>query len=64
MGVDFECSWLAYRRVRITYIREIYAEKGVAVNEVWVFAYVVMPIVVVAFGYGMMKLSQWQDRMH
>lgn len=32
-------------------------------NEVWVFAYVVMPIVVVAFGYGMMKLSQWQDRM-
>jgi hypothetical protein len=32
-------------------------------NDAWIFAYVVTPIVVVAFGYGVMKLSQLQDRI-
>ncbi len=31
-------------------------------NGLWIFAYVVLPIVVVAMGYGLVRLNEWQGR--
>lgn len=53
------CCGLAWRGSRLTSVGEACPSEATGVNEYAIFAFVVMPIVVVTLGYVAVRLNEW-----